>query len=224
MKDNNSAFNSTEYDEKIKCTLPYYEEFYKQIIDVVGTYYKDKSLNWLDVGCGTGKMADIAFKGAAIEQFIFCDNSVEMIGQAKERFDLPNTQFIVSDVQDINFQNEFDVVTAVQVNHYLKADERIYAIKKCYDALKSDGLFISFENFQPNGNVSEKLYLKQWKNYQVSMGKSNEESERHIGRYKKDFFPISISEHLEVMKQCGFCEVEILWLSYMQVGILGIKE
>lgn len=44
MKDNNSAFKSTEYDEKIICTLPYYEQFYKQITDVVNTYYKNKPL------------------------------------------------------------------------------------------------------------------------------------------------------------------------------------
>ena len=35
MKDNISAFNATEYDGKIKCTIPYYEEFYRQVVDVV---------------------------------------------------------------------------------------------------------------------------------------------------------------------------------------------
>ena len=31
MNDNQSAFNSSEYDRKIKQTLPYYDEFYKQV-------------------------------------------------------------------------------------------------------------------------------------------------------------------------------------------------
>lgn len=95
--------------------------------------------------------------------------------------------------------------------------------KKCYEALKSGGLFISFENFAPNGKMSERLYLERWKEYQISAGKSSEEAEKHISRYKKDYHPISVSEHLEIMKKCGFVEVELLWLSYMQVGMLGIK-
>lgn len=223
MRDNNSAFKSTEYDEKIKLTLPYYEQFYKQITDVVNTYYKSKSLDWLDVGCGTGKMAEIASRETPTKRFVFCDNSSKMMDIAKNRFDFPNAEFIISDVQNINFQNEFDVVTAVQVNHYLKGDERICAIKKCYEALKSDGLFISFENFAPSGKMSERLYLERWKKYQISMGKSSEEAEDHIGRYKKDYYPISVSEHLEILKKCGFKEAELLWLSYMQIGIVGIK-
>lgn len=48
VKDNISAFNSTEYDMKIKHTLPYYEEFYKQVVDVVKILNR-QALTWLDV-------------------------------------------------------------------------------------------------------------------------------------------------------------------------------
>ena len=223
MKDNNSAFNSNEYDKKIKDTLPYYEEFYNQITDVVNIYYNNRPVDWLDIGCGTGKMAEVAFQKSGIGRFVFCDSSLEMLNASKERFNFGKEEYIASDVQDINFKNEFDVVTAVQVMHYLKSDERAYAIKKCYEALKPEGVFINFENFAPKGSMSEKLYLMRWKNYQISMGKSYEESEKHIKRYKKEYYPISVSEQLDVLKKCGFREVEILWLSYMQVGIMGIK-
>lgn len=50
-----------------------------------------------------------------------------------------------------------------------------------------------------------------------------DECNRHIGRYGKEYFPISISEHLKVLEQCGFENVEIIWISNMQVGLLGIK-
>lgn len=45
----------------------------------------------------------------------------------------------------------------------------------------------------------------------------------HIGRYGKEYFPISISEHLKVLEQCGFENAEIIWVSNMQAGLLGIK-
>lgn len=35
MNDNMSAFSSIVYDRKIRQTLPYYDEFYEQVIELV---------------------------------------------------------------------------------------------------------------------------------------------------------------------------------------------
>lgn len=222
MNDNTSAFNALEYDEKIKKTLPYYEDFYKQIIDLVKIRF-DQSLTWLDIGCGTGKMAEIALKMVDIEKFVFCDNSVNMIEIAKQRFKSENTEFTTSSFLELHNNIQFDVITAIQVFHYFERKERINAIQKCYEMLRPNGLFISFENFAPNSEIGKKLFLERWKLYQLSQGKTIAESNEHIGRYGKEYFPISISEHLKVLEQCGFENTEIIWVSNMQVGLLGIK-
>lgn len=52
---NHTAFDAAEYDEKIKKALPYYDEFFAQIISAVKAF-ADTPADWLDVGCGTGKM------------------------------------------------------------------------------------------------------------------------------------------------------------------------
>lgn len=222
MKDNKSAFNSNEYDRKIKQTLPYYNEFNGQIIELVETLNYN-SIRWLDVGCGTGKMGSIAFENVELEKFVFCDCSEEMIRIAKERFNSQKAAFSVCDVQELDYSNEFDVITAIQVNHYLHMTERKIALQKCFEALKDNGLFISFENFAPFTDLGKSIFLEKWKRYQMEQGKSFEESNRHIERYGKDYFPISLSEHMELMRNCGFRVVEILWLSNMQVGFWGIK-
>lgn len=222
MNDNSSAFSSKKYDSEIKRTLPYYEEFYKQIIDVVRTHNPD-SLTWLDVGCGTGKMAETALIKSKIERFVFCDSSAAMIEIVRDRFDFLDTDFLLSNVLDLTFHDEFDVVTAIQTNHYLQPKDRITSVGKCYEALKPGGIFVNFETFAPADEQMEALYLDRWKSFQLDQGKSNSESEKHIARYKRDYFPISLSEHLQIMTDCGFKAVEILWLSYMQAGIVGIK-
>lgn len=119
--------------------------------------------------------------------------------------------------------DEFDVITAIQVNHYLQIEERKTALKKYYKALKENGLFISFENFSPFTEIGRIVYLEKWKRYQLEQGKSLEESKKHIERYGKDYFPITLEEQLTLMRNCGFRAVEILWLSNMQVGIWGVK-
>ena len=222
VKDNISAFNSTEYDEKIKHTLPFYGELYKQVVDVV-KIHNPQILTWHDVGCGTGKMEETALGQLDVEQFVFCDSSAEMIGIVQKRFDVLNVSFLISDIQKLRYSSQFDVVTAIQVNHYFHIEDRIKAIQNCYRALKPGGIFITFENFAPYSDFGKQLYLDRWKAYQLSQGKSPAECDNHISRYGNDYLPISISEHLEVMNNCGFKAVEFLWLSYMQIGPLGIK-
>ncbi|MFQ6794494.1 MAG: class I SAM-dependent methyltransferase [Thomasclavelia sp.] len=222
MSDNKSAFNSNEYDRKIKQTLPYYNEFYEQVIELVKVFH-NSAITWLDIGCGTGKMGSIALENIELEKLVFCDSSDEMIRIAKERFQRFNTEFSVCDIQNLEYTDEFDVITAIQVNHYLQMEERKIALQKCYKALKENGLFISFENFSPFTDVGKIVYLEKWKRYQIEQGKSFGESTKHIERYGKDYFPITLEEHLTLMRNSGFRAVEILWLSNIQVGFWGIK-
>ena len=192
MGDNRSAFQSDEYDKKIKQTLPYYEDFYRQITELVKACHF-KTLNWLDVGCGTGKMAACALSDFAVERFVFLDSS------------------------------EFEVITAVQVNHYLQREERKTALRNYYAALKERGIYVAFENFALYTDTGRKIGLERWKEYQQRQGKSVEEAGKHISRYGKDYFPISLTEQLELMHECGFQIAEILWVSGMQAGIWGMK-
>lgn len=222
MKDNISAFDAAEYDHEIKRTIPYYEDFYKQVVEVAKVQFENP-VKWLDVGCGTGKMAEAAFGNIDIEKFVFYDNSAKMIESAGNRFESAKTEFITSSILDLEMSDQFDIITAIQVFHYFHNNERIEAAKRCYRALSAGGIFISFENFAPYSEAGRELYLKRWKAFQISQGKSITESEKHIKRYGKNYFPVTISEQVDVLRQCGFGTVEILWVSNMQVGLLGIK-
>lgn len=220
--DNASAFRSAQYDQKIRQTLPYYEDFYKQIMELVKTVF-NHDVNWLDVGCGTGNMGSAAYGKLPIKKFVFCDSSGEMLRIAKERFPFQNAEFALRDVRELTYANEFDVITAIQVNHYLDKNSRKTALRNCYAALKENGIYIGFENFAPFAESAAPIYLEKWKRYQIEQGKDPEESKRHIERYGKEYFPISLSENMELMKSCGFKIVELLWLSNMQAGIWGMK-
>lgn len=216
------AFSPTEYDEKIKTTLPYYQEFYRQVTDVVKAM-EYPSLSWLDLGCGTGKMGKAAFCAFDLKRFVFWDQSPEMIAIAQSRFAKTNAEFVTASLLDLNDQEEFNVVTAIQVNHYLHSEERKKAVANIYQALQKGGIFLSFENFAPNAESGKQLALKRWGAYQTTQGRTPQQVQGHLARYGEDYFPIPVSEHLQLLKDCGFQTVELLWLSYMQVGLFGIK-
>ena len=222
MKENSTPFDVAEYDRQIKRTLLFYEEMFQQVVDIV-RILNLQSIRWLDVGCGIGKMARTALDNFDIQKMACIDVEQEMLERAGSFCDNKKVEFLQCDVRELPYQEMFDVVTAVQINHYFKRDDRIAAIKKCYDSLVENGIYISFENFAPDSKEGTKLYLERWKQFQIANGKSKEEADVHIGRYGRDYFPVTISESIGLLKDCGFRMVEILWVSYMQVGILARK-
>lgn len=222
MKQNSTPFAVEEYDKQIKKTVPFYEEMVQQIVDIV-KMFNLQSLRWLDVGCGTGKMARTALDNFDIQKMVCIDVEQEMFEKAEMFCNDRTVEFLQCDVRELQYQEIFDIVTAIQVNHYFKKDERIVAIKNCYDALEENGIYISFENFAPDSEDGAKLYLERWKEFQIASGKNEEEADSHVKRYGKNYYPISITESIGLLKDCGFRMVEILWVSYMQVGILARK-
>ena len=45
----------------------------------------------------------------------------------------------------------------------------------------------------------------------------------HIERRGVEVFPITIEQHIELLKKCGFRSVNVLWTSYLQAGFWAIK-
>lgn len=216
------AFLPEKYDRGIVATLPYYEEYFKQIVDIVHTVFHIP-IEWLDIGCGTGKMADIAVKNLQVKNMVCCDNSPQMLKIAKEHICSSKVDFLETSIQNLEYNSDFDVITAILITHYLEYEDRVTSIRNCYNALKKNGLFFTVENFAPANDVFKTLYMERWKNYQYKNGKSEEECQSHMLRYNTEYFPITITEQIRVLQKCGFKNVEIFWCSYMQVGILGIK-
>lgn len=223
MKDNSSAFNSTIYDSKVNAVLPYYTEYNKQILDladVIGT----KKAKWLDTGCGTGNLALAATKKFDNIKFILCDPSAEMLEAAKSKLaEYNNVEFRNISSQQIDYKCEFDIVTAIQSHHYLSVSERKKAVKNCYNALKKGGIFVIFENIAMSNENSERIAIARWKNYMLAHGRTEEQTEIHIKRRGTELFPITIEEHINLLKESGFKSVDMLWMSYMQAGFFAVK-
>ncbi len=221
----NLAFDANMYDEKIQQTIPYYNVMYLQIIDLVQTVMPNPEA-WLDIGCGSGKMELMCAEryGKKCPAFLMCDVFEEMLNIARQNLKgKVYGRFQHCAAQDIDELECFDVVTAIFVNHYLDRIERQKSLENSFRALKKGGVFITFENTAPLTQQGQIIVLERWKNYQLSMGKSNEGVQKHIERYGVSYFPVTIDEHLRLLKKNGFEYVEPFWLSYSQAGIYAVK-
>ena len=222
MNDNKSAYNAGIYDERIVNVLPYYREYHKQVIDVA-VNMGFKAPQWLDTGCGTGTLAAKALEVIPDVCFTLCDPSENMLAQAKEKLQYKNIRFLNVPSDKLEFNNEFDVVTAIQSHHYFDEAGRELAVKNCHRALKEGGVFMTFENIRMDTDESDTIALKRWVRFLEEHGNSSDDVRMHIERRGVEVFPITIEKHIELLKKTGFRSVNILWSSYLQAGFWAIK-
>jgi tRNA (cmo5U34)-methyltransferase len=226
--DNTTPHLSKEYDIQVLNTIPYYDCFHREIINMVQTLNSHPAI-WLDTGAGTGTMITQCIDSFPDALFLLADPSEEMLLVAQNKlseYDARRVQYLPPvTTQNITLSLSLrpDVITAVQSHHYLNREERVAATEVCYELLPEGGIFITFENIRPfteQGIISGK---RNWSNYQISRGKSEEQVRKHIERFDSEYFPITVEDHLQLYRECGFRVVELFWYSYMQAGFYCLK-
>ena len=89
--------------------------------------------------------------------------------------------------------------------------------------MKKGGIYISFENVVPSDEEIKNKELLRWGKYQQRHGKTETEAKAHNARCGVNYFPLTVEEHIELVKKTGFKYVHVFWYSYMQMGIYAIK-
>jgi trans-aconitate methyltransferase len=113
--------------------------------DLVDLLAPRKGEKILDIGCGTGDLANKLYEYGVNVRGI--DQSENMIDQAINKY--PHIKFKVEDVLEIEYQNEFDAVFSNATLHWVTQPRQ--ALQGIYNSLKSEGRFVA--EFGGKGNV-----------------------------------------------------------------------
>ncbi|MEL7670067.1 class I SAM-dependent methyltransferase [Methanobacterium sp.] len=222
--DNLTSHLSSEYDLQIANTIPYYNFFHQEIINLIESM-DIRPDNWLDTGCGTGNLVEKALQKFQNTVFILADPSADMLNKAKEKLeDNKNVEFLEpAPSQNISLSDPADVITSIQSHHYLNENERYKAVKSCYNNLNENGVYVTFENIRPLTDQGTEIGKEYWRKFQISRGKTVVDADNHIKRFGVEYFPITVEDHLSLLRKSGFSVVEMFWYSYMQAGFYCIK-
>lgn len=224
MKDNTTSQPASKYDGEIVKTHPYYQNFNQEIINLVKVVQPNPKL-WLDTGCGTGILAAQAIQHFPNTHFILADPSEAMIETANNKLNSFDTvEYLLKGTEEIECANDsLDVITAVLSHHYFDLETRTKVTDKCYQMLKPGGVYITFENISPHNEKGIEVGLNYWEYTQILAGKSSDAAKKYKQRFGNDFYPITIEQHLTIMRNSGFSVVEVLFLSGLRAGFFAIK-
>lgn len=227
--DNKTPYRADEYDKNVRETIPYYEVFHAEILDLVRTL-KPNVTTWLDTGCGTGCLAQKALAHFPCASFILADPSEAMLAETEKRLrDIPpaRIRLIHAPTDQLGPQDvgrPVEVITATLCHHYLQPAERPATTKGCFDLLAPGGIYIMFENIRPACEQSVDIGLRRWRRFQLAQGRNPEVVEEHLRRFNNAYFPLPVDEHIDILKQSGFQTAELFWYSQMQAGLYAIKR
>jgi len=229
IMDNLTAHKASDYDQKVRQTIPFYDTIHAEVIRIVNLI-KPEARYWVDTGCGTGRVAEQALRSFPAARFILADPSEAMLEQTRARLTVSDSARVTilppagsSDLELHVATNTADVVTAIQCHHYLQSPERMQALRACREVLKPAGLFVTFENIAPRTAQGVRFGLAAWKQFLMDNGRTEQEADQQIARYGKELLPITVEEHLDALSQAGFGVAEIFWYSQMQAGVYAIK-
>jgi Methylase involved in ubiquinone/menaquinone biosynthesis len=222
--DNSTPHLSSNYDEQVRNTIPYYDCFHIETIHLIKSTSTYPRI-WLDTGCGTGSLIERALDRFKETTFIMADPSPEMLDVAKDKFRNNDRVKFLDPVgtQNIDIEFKANVITAIQAHHYLTKQAREKATQVCFDLLEDKGIYISFENIRPFSFEGVQLGKAYWTHFQLSKGRDIDSVNKHMERFDSEYFPLTVEEHLKLLRASGFKIVELFWYSYMQAGFYGIK-
>ncbi|WP_406660331.1 class I SAM-dependent methyltransferase [Methanolobus sp. ZRKC3] len=225
---NSTPYDPQEYENNIVNTIPYYSSIHQEIINLVKAFPIEAKV-WMDTGCGTGSLVNSAMQEFPNTKFLLLDPSENMLEIAKEKMlsqPKGRIEFLEpSPTQEFSkkLEERPDIITAIQCHHYLSPEYRAEATKVCFELLKSGGAFITFENIRPLTEEGVDIGKEYLGNFQLSRGKDKENVSKYLARFDVEYFPLTIEQHLQLLRNTGFKVVEMFWYSYMQAGFYCIK-
>jgi len=226
-----------KYEQRADLVLPKRQEMLSLIVQLI-PFERDKPLQVLDLGAGTGVPAQRVLQDFPKANVICVDKSAEMmeIGCAKLAEYGDRVRFVQADLEDSAWNNdlphEFDaIVSALAFNLLMdKAKQRLFA--QCYKMLKPHGYLVFSDRLRAADEAVDRFYLDQWMDFIVHqtrevLGKevtletvtARQRSLDEAAGVKS----ATLEGILAWLKQAGFAQVECYW-KYFQWAVFGASK
>jgi tRNA (cmo5U34)-methyltransferase len=206
-------------------TIPHYDDIHEEILNFVKVQCPNPK-TWLDTGCGTGFFIRNAQDVFLETEFFIADPSEGMLAKARQNLEGCRYSLIgrcgTADIPAAT-DRRFDIITAIQCHHYLTREGRNEAVRSCYSLLNDGGFFMTSENIRPFSDEGISRALSYWGAFQRNAGRNEREVTDHLNRFDREYFPITVTEHLQCYRDAGFPVAEVLWLSGMQ-GVFWCRK
>ncbi len=211
---------TTEYDRIIRTYIPHYDESRGVQLDLLGCALGPNSSLIIDLGGGTGSLAE-----AILDRFLQCsvlvrDIDPAMLSVAQARLSRFANRF---EVEPGSFSDPLPcadgVVAAFALHHIRTLDEKTAVYCRIRNAIRSGGVFLNTDAvsgpFWPS-------IREEWAKFMASRGFSLEQAYQNLENWATEDVYFSVREELGAMAEGGFEHPECLWRRG-PIAVLGAR-
>lgn len=198
-----------------------------ELITEASKRIKPDAENLLDIGCGAGNYSLMMLSKIPNLNCTLVDLSQPMLDRALERVSEKTNkqvQILQGDIREVELnENHFDIILAGAVLHHLRDDnDWKNTFEKLFKLLKLGGCLMISDLITQDTEVLEEYTRQMYGDYLENLG-GKEYRQKVLDYINKEDSPRSINFQLDLMKQVGFKNVEILHKNMCFGAFGGIK-
>jgi len=206
------------FDDMLSRSVPFYDEVRKLVISLILAEQKE-GMKVLDLGSSTAKfLLDLHSKMSVPMKLKGLDNSQAMLDRAEQKCQAFGADIVLefADMLEYNYQSE-DVVVANYTLQFIRPIQRLELVKKIYNGLHEDGIFIFSEKVVFQDKAVDKQMIDIYYDYKKEQGYSEYEIAQKREALENVLIPFTIKENIQMCKDAGFKKIETVfqWANFV---------
>lgn len=205
------------FDDMLQRSVPFYKEsqsltrrFALNALKPGGRLY--------DLGCSTASLLLSIEREMEVEaELIGIDNAEAMLEQARKKIDIfrSNVSVELGDIMEFAYAPA-DVMVSNYTLQFIRPLVRDTLVKKVYDVLNDDGVFIFSEKVISEEKRLNKELIDCYYDFKKAQGYSEYEIIQKREALENVLVPYTEAENIEMAKRCGFrhCETIFRWANF----------
>ena len=206
------------FDDMLSRSVPFYDEVRKLVIALILAEEKE-GMKVLDLGSSTAKfLLDLHSKMSIPMKLKGLDNSQAMLDRAEQKCQAfgASIELELADMLEYDYENE-DIIVANYTLQFIRPMQRLELVKKLYNGLNDEGIFIFSEKVVFKDKKLDKELIDIYYAYKKEQGYSEYEIAQKREALENVLIPFTIEENIRMCKDAGFKQIDTVfqWANFV---------
>lgn len=206
------------FDDMLSRSVPFYDEVRKLVISLILAEQKE-GMKVLDLGSSTAKfLLDLHSKSKVTMQLKGIDNSQAMLDRATQKCQAfaADVELELADMLEYDYADE-DVIVANYTLQFIRPIQRVELVKKIFNGLKDEGIFIFSEKIIFEDKILDKEMIDIYYTYKKEQGYSEYEIAQKREALENVLIPFTLKENSQMCEDAGFTKIETVfqWANFV---------
>ncbi|QKF59876.1 carboxy-S-adenosyl-L-methionine synthase CmoA [Aliarcobacter lanthieri] len=205
------------FDDMLNRSVPFYKQMQKLSISFANNFLEENSKVY-DLGCSTAStLIELSKSSQYNLSLVGIDNSKAMLERASKKSKAfgVEIEFLNADIFDVDLKDA-KVVLSNYTLQFIRPLNREKLVKKIYDSLEDNGVFIFSEKLVSQNSFLNKQFIDEYYSFKKTQGYSEFEISQKREALENVLIPYTEDENKRMIKDAGFkhCETVFKWVNF----------